>query len=63
MTHASHRLISRINTAKERISELEDRLIEIVQISWAKTINKVEKSFQELWDNIKWSNIPEKKKG
>ena len=50
---------SRIDNAGERISELEDRIVEITQADWKKEkrIVKNEDSLGDLWDNIKHTNI------
>lgn len=46
MKNASDGLASRLNMAKERISELEDILIQ-----FSKNKNQREQVFQGLWDN------------
>lgn len=56
---------NRLNTAKERISGLEDRSVEIIQITTQKEkrVRKIPKqSIQKLWDNIVeyygiWNNV------
>ena len=63
---------SRIYEAKERISELEDKMVEITaedQIK-VKRMKRTEASLRDPWDNIKHTNIRiigvsevEKKKG
>ena len=63
----------RISEAEERISELEDQMVEITseeqnKVKWMK---RTEDSLRDLWDNIKHTNIwiigvpeeEEKKKG
>ena len=62
MKYAFHRVISRTNTAKERKSGLKGGPIGIVQTLRGRRMNKTEQSTQELWDNIKRSNIPGKKR-
>lgn len=46
-----------VSTAEERISELEEKSLEIMQTdTQEKKVKKTEHCTQELWDNIKWSN-------
>ena len=48
-----------MNTAEERISDLEDRIMEITQ-SGQQTenrIKKLESNIRDIWDNIKWANL------
>ena len=51
---------SRMNNAEERISDLEDRLMEITQ-SKQKTESQMKKknesNIRDLWDNIKQANL------
>ena len=49
---------SRIHKAGEWVSELEDRLVEIIVIEHnkAKRIKRNEDSLRDLWDNIKLNN-------
>ena len=64
---------SRITEAKEQISELKDRIVEITAMEQnkEKRMKRIEDSLRELWDNIKCTNIrirevseeEEKKKG
>ena len=64
---------SRISEAEERISELEDKMVEITseEQNKVKRMKKTEDSLRDLWDNIKCTNIriigvpeeEEKKKG
>ena len=64
---------SRITEAEERISGLEDKIVEIttVEQSKQKWIKRIEDSLRDLWDNSKCTNIQiiwvpeeeEKKKG
>ena len=50
---------SRIPEAKERISELEDKMVEITseEQNKVKTMKRTEDSLRDLWDNIKCINI------
>ena len=50
---------SRITEAKERISHLEDKIVEIttVQQNKEKRMKRIEDSLRDLWDNIKHTNI------
>ena len=64
---------SRITEAEERISDLEDKIVEITtaEQNKEKRMKRIEDSLRELWDNIKHTNIrsigvpeeEEKKKG
>ena len=64
---------NRITEADERISELEDKTVEITtaEQNKEKRMKRIEDSLRELWDNIKCTNIriigvpeeEEKKKG
>ena len=64
---------SKITEAKEWISELEDRMVEIIaeEQNKGKGMKTIEESLKDLWDNIKSTNIwvigvpeeEEKKKG
>ena len=64
---------SRISEAEEWISELEDKMVEIIseEQNKAKRMKRTEDSLRDLWDNIKCTNIQiiwvpeeeEKKKG
>ena len=48
-----------MNNAEERISDLEDRIMEITQ-SGQQTENQIKKqesNIRDLWDNIKWANL------
>ena len=50
---------SRMNNAEERISDLEDRIMEITQ-SGQQTENQMKKhesNIRDLWDNIKQANL------
>ena len=51
---------SRITEAEERISDLEDRMVEITameQNNEKKKCKKKEDNIQDLWDNIKHTNV------
>ena len=50
---------SRITEAKERISDLEDRMVEFtaVEQNKEKRMKRNEDSLRDLWDNIKHNNI------
>ena len=64
---------SRITEAEERISDLEDKIVEIItaEQNKEKRMKRTEDSLRDLWDNIKCTNIriigvpeeEEKKKG
>ena len=64
---------SRITEAEERISDLEDKIVEITtaEQNKGKRMKRIEVSLRDLWDNIKHTNIriigvpeeEEKKKG
>ena len=48
-----------MNNAEERISDVEDRIMEITQ-SGHQTENQIKKqesNITDLWDNIKWANL------
>ena len=52
-------LKSRMNNAEEWISDLEDRIMEIIQ-SGQQTTNQMKKhksNIRDLWENIKWANL------
>ena len=53
------RINSRIYEAKERISELEDKMVEIIseEQNKVKRMKRMEDSLRDLWDNIKHTNI------
>lgn len=58
MKNAFVRLISRFDTAEERISDLKSMSIESTQIeTQRKNENKTEQTTQEFWDYIKHCNI------
>ena len=46
---------SRISEAEERISELEDKMVEIIseEQNKVKRMKRTEDSLRDLWDNIK----------
>ena len=50
---------SRITEAEERISDLEDKIVEITtaEQNKEKRIKRIEDSLRDLWDNIKRTNI------
>ena len=64
---------SRITEAEKRISDLEDKIVEraTTEHNNEKTMDRIEDSLRDLWDNIKHTNIritgapeeEEKKKG
>ena len=50
---------SRITEAEERVSELEDRMVEITseKQNKGKRMKRLEDSLREFWDNMKSTNI------
>ena len=50
---------SRIIEAEERISDLEDRMVEFIAVEQnkVKRMQRHEESLRDLWDNIKCNNI------
>ena len=50
---------SKLSEAEERISELEDKMVEITseEQNKVKRIKRTEDSLRDLWDNIKRTNI------
>ena len=50
---------SRITEAEERISDLEDKMVEIItaEQNKEKRMKRIEDSLRDLWDNIKCTNI------
>lgn len=51
-------LMSRCDTAKESMNEFKDRSTETTKIvTQRENSEKMEHTFPELWDNIKWFNI------
>ena len=50
---------SRITEAEERISDLEDKIVEITtaEQNKEKRMKRIEDSLRDLWDNIKHTNI------
>ena len=52
-------IYSRITEAEERISDLEDRMVEftVMEQNKEKRMKRNEDSLKDLWDNIKRTNI------
>ena len=52
-------IYSRITEAEERISDLEDKIVEITtaEQNKEKRMKRIEDSLRELWDNIERTNI------
>ena len=50
---------SRITEAEERVSDLEDKIVEITTADQnkEKRMKRTEDSLRDLWDNIKCTNI------
>ena len=50
---------SRITEAEERVSDLEDKIVEITtaEQNKEKRMKRIEDSLRDLWDNIKCTNI------
>ena len=50
---------SRITEAEERISDLEDKIVEIAatEQNKEKRMKRIEDTLRDLWDNIKHTNI------
>ena len=48
-----------MNNAEERISDMEDRIMEITQTGQQteNQMKKHESNVRDLWDNIKWANL------
>ena len=49
-----------MNNEEEQISDLEDRIMEIIQLGQQtekQTNKKHESNISYLWDNIKWANL------
>ena len=73
ITNSLEGINSRITEAEERISDLEDKIVEITaaEQNKEKRMKRIEDSLSDLWDNIKCTNIriiqvpdeEEKKKG
>ena len=59
MKYSLLKFIGRLDLVGKRISELEDRSIEIAQFEAhrGKKKTKIEQSIRNLWDNIQLSNI------
>ena len=47
----------RITEAEDRISEVEDKMVEINEVERKKRIKRNEDSIRDLWDNVKCPNI------
>ena len=56
------RINSRITEAKERISDLEDKIVEITttEQNKEKRMKRIEDSLRDLWDNISIQGTPHK---
>ena len=56
---------SSITEAEERISDPEDKIVEITttEQNKEKRMKRIEDSLRDLWDNIKHTNIRRKRKG
>ena len=50
---------SRITEAQKRISDLEDKIVEITtaEQNKEKRMKRIEESLRDLWDNIKRTNM------
>ena len=48
---------SRIMGAEDRISEVEDKMVEINEAERKKRIKRNEDNLRDLWDNVKHPNI------
>ena len=48
---------SRITEAEEKISEVENRMVEINEAEGKKRIRRNEDNLRDLWDNVKCTNI------
>ena len=50
---------SRMNNAEERINDLEDRIMKIIQLEQQTEtqMKKKRKNIRDLWDNIKHANL------
>ena len=59
MKNALEGINSRVTEAEERISDLEDRMVEFtaVEHNKEKRMKRNEDSLKDLWDNIKRNNI------
>ena len=59
MKNTREGISSRITEAEERISDLEDRMVELtaVEQNKEKRMKRNEDSLRDLWDNIKCNNI------
>ena len=58
MKNTLEEIIDRINEAKEWLSELEDRMVEITEAekNKGKRIKRNKDSLRDSWDNIKHTN-------
>ena len=56
--HSLEGISSRINEAEERISDVEDKIVEITttEKNKEKRMKRIEDSLRDLWDNIKHTN-------
>ena len=52
-------LTSKMSNAEEQISDLENRIMEVIQSrqQTEKQMKKHESNIRDLWDNIKWANL------
>ena len=59
MKHSLEGIKSRITEAEERISDLEDKTVEVTttEQNKEKRMKRIEDSLRDLWDNIKCFNI------
>ena len=59
MKYTLNGISSGISEAEERISELEDKMVEITfeEQNKVKIMRRTEDSLRDLWDNIKRTNI------
>ena len=57
--HSLEGINNRITEAEERISHLEDKIVEIItaEQNKEKTTKRIQDSLRDLWDNIKCTNI------
>ena len=59
LTNSLQGINSIITETEERISDLEDKIVEIIttEQNKEKRMKRIEDSLRELWDNIKHTNI------
>ena len=59
MKNTLERINSRITEAEERISDLEDTMVELTAVKQnkEKRMKRYEDSLRDLWDNIKCTNV------